>query len=282
MNYSLSPKGTIVANWILKNNIEIQNNLSAQAGTTNSKEEALLSAAIITSALLSERIVSQEYPGLESVYLNIDVEAVHNIRKANDEQTLYEAMNNIKFKRYASSLKVEEILNKYERQREIEEKNNMEIPTTNSQSDNHYKGFDDGVSEREQTINRYHPGFNGVNTNNKNAYYKNNLQEGPYDNIKNNYEANNVYEYGLNHTINGVKTITNRLLDGNFSFQMVIPVGYKGSTQAVNKKILTREEHDAFINKHMDDIFGLEKVNAYDMQNKYNYVNQYDFEKELG
>lgn len=275
MRYYLSDKAKIVHKWILENNMDIKNSKQAQQTLGREQDDSELKACIITSVLLSENILI-DYPGLSSLYLDTNAKIVKDLREANNPQRLYAVMNTKEFQTITSSIKTNDILKDYEYKKEVEKKNNLDMPSTDKQQVNRDKGFDDHVSEREQIAHKYHPNFNEKS---KNNMYENYNTKNEYESYNSNLKEDiNVYDYGLNHDINGVKTISSRLPDGNFTFEMIIPVGYTGKTQAVNKKILTKKEHDQFINKYKDEIFDLDREKTLERQKTLN--REYDYPED--
>lgn len=313
MNNFLEQKKNILIEWLLRNNIDIQNTMNAQIGVQDYQREAIFNANVITSVLLKEKIFDSGFDGLENL-LETDAKVIVDLRKCDKMEDLLNILNSSEFRNIGSTFSANQVLGIYNREKESANFNqnvnnhnyeqNKETNAENLNQKNNKYEKDDYLNYNQRNFNsnqyqnrnskqyqnneqKYNDrnNYNNFQYQNNNKSYENNInqfnqgyndynysgyqnQNKYYDEFKdnNNYLHSNgehnkeiICEHGLNHVINGVKTITHKLSDGNYSFEMVIPVGYKGDTQSVNKKVLTKNEHERFIDTYQDEILGISK-----------------------
>ena len=257
MNNLSEQKKNLLIDWLLRNNIDIQNTINAQMGVQDYQREAIFNANIITSVLLKEKIFDAGFDGLENL-LETDSEIIVNLRECTKIEEFRDILNSDTFRNIGSTFAANQVLGIYNREKEYGNINNnvnnenyeqnkeTNHGNTNIQN-NKYEDYDynrytqDNFNnnQRQHDNQSYRRNVNNINTDRKtlntsqyqyNEYQGNKLYE-PYmdkDNyIHSNGEHNKetICEHGLNHIINGIKTITCKLPDGNYSFEMVIPVG---------------------------------------------------------
>lgn len=317
MNNFLEQKKNILIDWLLRNNIDIQNTMNAQTGVQGYQREAIFNANIITSVLLKEKIFDSGFDGLETL-LETDSEIITNLRECTKMEELLNILNTEEFRNIGSTFSANQVLGIYSREKEY---GNIDTNINNNNYEpNKENNYNSKTAENNQYENYSYNNYtqNNLNTNqhqnekqtyNRNINFsnngKNNFNQSPYQynnqsyahninrpnqvyekyNTADMYNSNNIYEqyidddyyihsngkqnkeaiyeHGLNHVINGIKTITHKLNNGNYSFEMILPVGSKGETQSVNKKTLTKEEHERFIDTYENEILGIEKDYSY-------------------
>lgn len=291
MNDFLEEKKRILIDWLLRNNIDIQNTMNAQIGVKDFQQEAIFNATVITSVLLKEKMLGPNFDGLENL-LETDAPVIVALRKCDKQHQLLNILNSAEFRDIGTTFCVKNVLEIYDREKEAD---NIRDNTID-------KEFENKENNKFDTVDAYNNGYNNSNFNKTNftqtGYQNNNVtfenrenslnqttnsfnspigrndfdNYNQYTNTENYLHSNNIdsktaiKEHGLNHVINGVQTITHKLPDGNYSFEMVIPVGYKGETQSVNKKVITKEEHDRFIENYQDEIFDVKKEYSYNKE----------------
>ena len=331
MSNFLEEKKRILVDWLLRNNIDIQNTINAQIGVQDYQEEAMFNATVIASVLLKEKMLDSNFDGLENL-LETDAEVIVALRSCEKQHELLNILSSEEFRNIGTSFCVKNILSIYDREKEavnfmnnkadggFKNENQQGINTTDTYNNKYSNDYDNnssfnkanynqpqyqnnsatferkGISFNQQPYQSNNSGFEQRGNSFSQPQYQNNNVDfrgrgnsfgqetnsynspigqsnfnnyNQYTNTEDYLHSNNiddktiVKEHGLNHIINGVKTITHKLPDGNYSFEMVIPVGYKGDVQSVNKKVITKEEHDRFIENYQNEIFNIEKEYSY-------------------
>lgn len=279
-------KVQLIQQWLEVNNVVIKNDRNYN-NDPNINEVINRKIDVMLNVLMGQKIKNTaNFEGIENL-IGDNNPMVNFIRNCSYEELYYEltSISDEKgIKQNLSILNPEKIVDLYQEKKakgEIQVESNREVNNTVNQN----------INSRAYDVNQTN--FNSY-TSNRFSNYQNNYPNSNFNSYGNNNNYRDLVDAcgnSIDCVINGIRVIIIPNEKGEYTiknqelYNQSMELRFNGgeSTQTVNKKTLTREEFNSFIENYKEDILGLsrQKEKQYVKETSYQRENNFELDREL-